>query len=94
VAFGHTVEALAIRRNCPTTGADTAEMEKYPFRSAISSLMFALMTMRVDISFPMISSLPTMACPIESLWSESSDTADLKLTYRKMTSDPAPLMYD
>jgi hypothetical protein len=49
-------------KDCPTTDAEKAEMAKYPFRSAISSLMFALMTMCVDISFPVCDILRPVLC--------------------------------
>jgi hypothetical protein len=62
--------------------------------------MFALMTMLVDISFPVISCARFSAnhgmphwIAVVRIFRYLKGSADLKLTYRKMTSDPAPLMY-
>ena len=41
--------------DCLSTEADIHEMEQYPFRSAVSSLMFAIVTVRVDILYAVIS---------------------------------------
>jgi hypothetical protein len=40
--------------DAPATDKQRADMEAYPFRSAISALMFAMVVMRCDISFPVI----------------------------------------
>ena len=38
------------KEDCPSTDAEKLAMQDYPFRSAISSLMFAIVAMRADIS--------------------------------------------
>jgi hypothetical protein len=44
-------------------------MRAYPFRSAISSLMFAMVAMRADLlSLALLSSLPTLASPTIMHW--------------------------
>jgi hypothetical protein len=39
------------KEDCPTTDEAKEAMRAYPFRSAISSLMFAMVAMRVDLSY-------------------------------------------
>jgi hypothetical protein len=41
--------------DCPSTDDERDDMKAYPFRSAISSLMFAMVAMRADLSFAVTS---------------------------------------
>ena len=43
------------KKDCPSTDADKLVIQDYPFRSAISSLMFAMVAMRADISYAVTS---------------------------------------
>ena len=38
----------------PSTDAERVVMEDFPFRSAVSSLMFAMVAMRADICYAVI----------------------------------------
>ena len=85
--------------DCPTTDAEHAEMEKYPYRSAISSLMFAMVVMRFDLSFAVISCARFSANPglphwlaLVRIFQYVKGTKGLRLTYTKMNDGP-PLLY-
>ena len=52
----------------PSTDAERVVMEDYPFRSAVSSLMFAMVTMRADICYAVISVARFTANPGLSHW--------------------------
>ena len=73
--------------DCPTTDLEKEKMDRYPFRSAISSLMFAMIAMRVDISYAVTSVARFTANPGISHWSAPvcifqylKGTSDMKLT--------------
>lgn len=83
----------------PTTEDEKASMVQYPFRSAISSVMFAMVILRFDISFAVISCARFSANPGKAHWEALvrifqylKGTADLKITYRRMNEGP-PLLY-
>ena len=94
----HTVKLTA--KDCPDTDETKAEMLQYPFRPAIACLMFAMVVMRVDISFAVISCARFSANPGLNHWLAVCriyryliGTSGLKLTYSRIIEDPAPLMY-
>ena len=82
--------------DCPTTDEDKDAMRAYPFRSAISSLMFAMVAMRADLSFVVTCIARFSANPGLPHWNALvrvyqyvKGTMDLKLTYSRM----APLHF-
>ena len=84
----------------PSTDAEREVMEDYPFRSAISSLMFAMVAMRADISYAVISVARFTANPglphwkaLVRIFQYLKGTSDLKLTYSRVVDTPAPLLY-
>ena len=84
----------------PSTDAERVVMEDYPFRSAVSSLMFAMVTMRADICYAVISVARFTANPGLSQWHALvrifqylKGTSALKLTYSRIVDTPAPLLY-
>jgi hypothetical protein len=86
--------------DCPTTDEAKEAMRAYPFRSAISSLMFAMVAMRADQSYVVTCIARFSANPglphwnaLVRLYQYIKGTADLKLTYSRMADTPAPLMY-
>jgi hypothetical protein len=75
-------------------------MRAYPFRSAISSLMFAMVAMRADLSYVVTCIAQFSANPglphynaLVRVYQYVKGTADLKLTYSRMADTPAPLLY-
>jgi hypothetical protein len=86
--------------DCPTTDTERNLMTAYPFRSAVSSLMFAMVVMRADISFAVTSVARFSANPGMSHWlalvrifQYLKGTSDLKLIYSRIADTPAPLLY-
>jgi hypothetical protein len=86
--------------DCPTTDAESEAMKAYPFRSAISSLMFAMVAMRADLSYAVTSVARFSANPGMAHWTALvrifqylKGTSDLKLTYSRMVDTAAPLLY-
>ena len=75
-------------------------MEDYPFRSAVSSLMFAMVAMRVDILYAVISVARFTANPglphwqaLVRIFQYLKGTSAMKLTYSRVVDTPAPLLY-
>ena len=75
-------------------------MAAYPFRSAISSLMFAMVAMRVDISYAVISVARFTANPGQPHWlalvrifQYLKGSMGMQLTYSRVVDAPAPLLY-
>jgi hypothetical protein len=94
----HTVRLSA--RDCPTTDEGKNAMAQYPFRQAIACLMFAMIVMRPDISFAVISCARFSANPglphweaVRRIYQYLIGCPGLKLTYSRIADDSAPLMY-
>jgi hypothetical protein len=75
-------------------------MKAYPFRSAVSSLMFAMVAMRADLSFAVTSTARFSANPGLPHWNALvrinqylKGTAGMQLTYSRIVDTPAPLLY-
>ena len=73
-------------------------MEDYPFRSAVSSLMFAMVAMRADICYAVISVARFTVDPglshrhaLVRIFQYLKGTSALKLTYSRIVDTPAPL---
>ena len=86
--------------DCPSTDAETKVMEDYPFRSAVTSLMFAMVAMRVDISYAVISVARFTANPglphwhaLVRIFQHLKGTSAMQLTYSHVVDTPAPLLY-
>jgi hypothetical protein len=85
---------------CPTTDEAKEAMRAYSFRSAISSLMFAMVAMRADLSYVVTCiarfsanlGLPRWNALVR-VYQYIKGTADLKLANSRMVDTPAPLMY-
>jgi hypothetical protein len=85
--------------DCPTTPEAQQAMLQYPYREAMGSLMFLTVVFRLDISFPTISLSRFSHNPSQSMWKAVvkiyryiKGTADLTLTYSRMTDTRNPLM--
>ena len=86
--------------DCLVTEADIQEMEQYPFRSAVSSLMFTMVAMRVDISYAVVSvarftvnlGLPYWIA-LTRIFQYLKGTSGLQLMYSRVVDTPAPLLY-
>jgi hypothetical protein len=94
----HTVKLSA--RDCPTTHEGKTAMSQYPFRQAIACLMFAMIVMRPDISFAVISCARFSANPglphweaVRRIYQYLIGCPGLKLTYSRIEDASAPLMY-
>ena len=94
----HTIKLTA--KDFPDTDEEKAEMLQHPFRPAIACLMFAMVVMRVDISFAVISCARFSANPGLNHWLAVTriyryliGSAGLKLTYSRIIEEPAPLIY-
>jgi hypothetical protein len=88
------------KTQCPQTQADIDEMANYPYRSAISALMFAMIVLRFDISFPVISCARFSQNPglphweaLVRIFKYLKGTADLQVTYSRMEDTTSPLLY-
>jgi hypothetical protein len=88
------------KAECPTTSEEINGMKDFPFRSAISTLMFAMVVMRLDISFPVICLARFTSNPglvhwqaLVRIFQYLEGTSTMKLTYGKMGTATAPLMY-
>jgi hypothetical protein len=88
------------KEDCPTTDEAKEAMRAYPFRSAISSLMFAMVAMRADLSYVVTCIARFSANPGLPHWNALvrvyqyvKDTTDMKLTYTRIENTPAPLLY-
>jgi hypothetical protein len=88
------------KEDCPTTDEAKEAMRAYPFRSAISSLMFAMVVMRADLSYVVTCIARFSANPGLPHWNALvrvyqyvKGTADMKLTYTRIENTPAPLLY-
>ena len=84
----------------PSTDAERAVMKDYPFRSAVSSPMFAMVAMRVDISYAVISVARFTANPglphwqaLVQIFQYLKGTSAMKLTYSRVVDTPASLLY-
>ena len=93
----HTIKLTA--KDCPGTDEEKAEMLQYLFRPAIACLMFAMVVVRVDISFAVISCARLSPNPGLNHWLAVTHiyryligSSGLKLTYSRITEDLAPLM--
>ena len=86
--------------DCPSTDDEREAMKAYPFRSAVSSLMFAMVAMRADLSFAVTSVARFSANPGMAHWNALiriyqylKSTAGMQLTYSRIVDTPAPLLY-
>jgi hypothetical protein len=76
------------KEDCPTTDEAKEAMQAYPFRSAISSLMFAMVAMRVNPSYVVtciarFSANPGL--PTGTRWYECTSTSKVLLTWNLPT---------
>jgi hypothetical protein len=84
----------------PTTDAEKEKMSQYPFRSAISAVMYAMIALRADISFAVIClsrftsnhGLPHWNALVR-VFQYLKGTSNLAITYSRMQDTPAPIMY-
>jgi hypothetical protein len=93
------IEKLS-KSDCPTTDEEKATMAKFPFRSAISSLLWIMLIGRLDISFPVISCSRFTANPGKPHWDAVirifrylKGTADVRLTYSRAPNVDKPLLF-
>jgi hypothetical protein len=75
-------------------------MKAYPFRSAVSSLMIAMVDMCADLSFAVTSVALFSTNPGMTHWNALvciyqylKGTAGMQLTYSRIVDTPAPLLY-
>jgi hypothetical protein len=84
----------------PTTDEEKEKMSYFPFRSAISAVMYAMIALRADISFAVISLSRFTSNHGMSHWNALvrvfqylKGTSHLAITYSRMQDTPAPFMY-
>ena len=85
--------------DCPTTQEDKIAMHGYPYRQALGALMFLMLCLRMDISFATICLSRFASNPSLKMWKALTQvyqylkgTADIRLTYSRMTDTRNPLM--
>jgi hypothetical protein len=86
-------------KDCPTTDSEYTNMEQYPFRQALGSVLFLMVVFRCDISFATISLSRFASNPSLSMWQALKliyrylkGTSDIKLTYSRQSNARNPLL--